>query len=189
MKLHPDLEFPDLLFVITGGPGSGKTTLINALADYGLITIEESGRQIIQDQVLNNGQALPWSDPAAFAELMFQHEVSHYEWARQFNKIAVFDRGIPDVAGYLNLMKIAVPDYMEKAIQKYRYNNYIFVAPPWPDIFEQDTERKQTLEEAVATYHIMIQTYSSYGYNPISIPMVPVLQRVEFVVEQMKQLI
>jgi predicted ATPase len=36
------------LFVITGGPGSGKTTLIDALAQCGVSTMPEAGRDIIE---------------------------------------------------------------------------------------------------------------------------------------------
>ena len=46
------------LFVITGGPGSGKTTLIDALARAGFARTVEAGRAIIQDQQAIDGPAL-----------------------------------------------------------------------------------------------------------------------------------
>ena len=51
----------DRLFVITGGPGSGKSTLIKALAERGFCTMPEAGRAIIRDQVAIGGEALPLS--------------------------------------------------------------------------------------------------------------------------------
>jgi predicted ATPase len=39
----------DGLFVITGGPGSGKTALIDALASHGISTMPEAGRARIRD--------------------------------------------------------------------------------------------------------------------------------------------
>ena len=56
-------------FVITGGPGSGKTTLVEALRRAGYACSVEAGRAIIQDQVARGGRALPWIDPAAFAQM------------------------------------------------------------------------------------------------------------------------
>ena len=47
------------LHVITGGPGSGKTSLIAALAANGLDVMQEVGRAIIQDEVHKGGRALP----------------------------------------------------------------------------------------------------------------------------------
>ena len=46
--------------VLTGGPGSGKTTLIEALRRLGLATAPETGRAIIREQVAIAGPALPW---------------------------------------------------------------------------------------------------------------------------------
>ena len=43
------------LFVITGGPGSGKTTLIDTLARAGFARTVEPGRAIIQDQQAIDG--------------------------------------------------------------------------------------------------------------------------------------
>src|SRR6476646_4988836 len=60
----------DRYFVITGGPGSGKTALIEALRSRGYACSNEAGRVIIQDQVAIDGRALPWRDPLLFAELM-----------------------------------------------------------------------------------------------------------------------
>lgn len=52
--------------VITGGPGSGKTTLIDMLASQGFHHMPEAGRAIIRDQVAIGGTALPWADRAAY---------------------------------------------------------------------------------------------------------------------------
>ncbi len=45
------------MFVITGGPGSGKSSLIDALAATGIGHMPEAGRAIIQDQTRINGPA------------------------------------------------------------------------------------------------------------------------------------
>jgi predicted ATPase len=57
----------------------------------------------------------------------------------------------------------------------------VFAAPPWPEIFTPDAERKQTFEEAQATYEVMVQTYSELGYSLISLPLDSVEERVGFV--------
>jgi predicted ATPase len=55
------------------------------------------------------------------------------------------------------------------------------VAPPWPEIFTQDGERKQSFGEAQATCAEMIETYSALGYEMISLPLASVEERVRFV--------
>ena len=61
--------------VVTGGPGSGKSTLIDALERDGHARSVEAGRAIIRDQVAIGGPALPWNDPELFAELMLCWEM------------------------------------------------------------------------------------------------------------------
>ena len=170
-------------FIVTGGPGSGKSTLIEALQQAGFARSIEAGRAIIRDQVLIGGKALPWCDPQLFAEQMLSWEMRSYEIARSSSGPVFFDRGVPDVVGYLRLVGVSIPTHMEKAVETFRYNRRVFVAPPWKKIFRQDTERKQDFDEAVRTYETLIATYSGYGYELVEIPRVSVEERVRFVLE------
>src|SRR5262245_30416242 len=172
-------------FVITGGPGSGKTSLIEALARAGFAHSDEAGRAIIQDQLAIGGSALPWSDPRAFAELMLCWELRSYRIARAHDGPVFFDRGVPDVVGYLRLMQLAVPAHMDAAARMFRYHRRVYIAPPWPEIFERDAERKQTLEEAERTYQAMLETYPAYGYELVALPRAPVAERARFIVDRL----
>ncbi|HKU98168.1 MAG TPA: AAA family ATPase [Vineibacter sp.] len=171
------------LFVLTGGPGSGKTTLIEALARAGFARSVEAGRGIIQDQVAIGGRALPWNDPPLFAETMLGWEMRSHRAARDHSGPVFFDRGVPDVVGYLRLLGLPVPDYMEKAAAIFRYNRRVFIAPPWPEIFTQDSERKQTLEEAERTYAALAETYPRFGYELVTLPRLPVDERLRFILQ------
>ena len=171
----------DHLFVITGGPGSGKSTLIQALAERGVCAMPEAGRAIIQDQLAIGGQALPWADPSAFAELMLSWEIRSYRAALKLSDLVIFDRAVPDVLGYLRLCGLPIPSHVDRAARVFRYHQRVFVAPPWLEIFTPDAERTQTFEEAQATYEVMVRTYSELGYSLISLPLDSVEARVEFV--------
>jgi predicted ATPase len=169
------------MFVITGGPGSGKTTLIEALAAHGIRHMPEAGRSIIQDQVAIGGNALPWADRMAFAELMLSWEMRSYRLAQDMDGPVIFDRGVPDVVGYLNLSGLPIPPHIQEAARKFRYHHRVFIAPPWPEIFAQDAERKQSIEEAKATYRAMVNVYTSLGYELLHLPLASVEERVQFV--------
>lgn len=171
------------LHVITGGPGSGKTSLIEALARAGYAHTVEAGRAIIQDQLAIDGPALPWRDPSAFAELMLSWELRSYRMAEAMAGPVFFDRGVTDLVGYLTLVGQPVPAHVTRAAERFRYNRRVFVAPPWPAIYVQDAERKQTPEEAVRTYEALVAAYSSCGYELVSLPLVSVEARVRFVLD------
>ncbi|MBP0582015.1 AAA family ATPase [Labrys sp. LIt4] len=177
----------DHFVVLTGGPGSGKTTLISALAGEGLRTMPEAGRAIIQDQVAIGGDALPWADRAAFANLMLAADMRSYREAQAAEGLVVFDRGIPDVIGYLELCGLPVPEPARKAATLCRYRRQVFIAPPWPAIYAGDAERKQSPEEAQATHEAMMRVYASLGYELVPLPLVPVAERAAFVLRVLGQ--
>ncbi len=171
----------DRFFVVTGGPGSGKSSLIERLERHGYKCAPEAGRGVIHDQVATRGHALPWSDRQLFSELMLCWDMRSFHIAEQEQGTFFFDRGIPDVLAYLRLCGLAVREHMRIAADKFRYNRVVFIAPPWPEIFHQDRERKQDFEEAVRTYHALNDTYVEHGYHLIEIPRASVEQRFEFV--------
>lgn len=169
--------------VITGGPGSGKTSLIDALAHAGYARTVEAGRAIIQDQLAIDGSALPWRDPSAFAELMLSWDMRSYRMAEATAGPVFFDRGVTDLAGYLTLVGRPVPPHVARAAERFRYNRRVFIAPPWPAIYTQDAERRQTQEEAVRTYEALVAAYTAFGYELVSLPLKSVEERVRFVLD------
>ena len=171
----------DRFHVITGGPGSGKTSLITALAADGFRHMPEAGRAIIQDQVDIEGTALPWRDREAFAALMLAWEMRSYREALAGSVSLLFDRGVPDVIGYLRLCGLPVPPSVIRAAKQRRYATKVFIAPHWPAIFVQDAERKQSNIKAEATYHAMVEAYTSLGYELVPLPLAPISERARFV--------
>ncbi|AYY59622.1 AAA family ATPase [Burkholderia multivorans] len=182
-RCAPDDDALDRFFVVTGGPGSGKSTLLDALEQAGFARSAEAGRGVIRDQMAIGGRALPWDDRAAFAELMLSWEMRSYELARHARGPVFFDRGVPDVIGYLQLTGIAVPPHAEAAARHFRYHRRVFIAPPWRDIYAQDAERRQDFDEAVRTYDAMVACYTRYGYRLIELPRASVKARVRFVLD------
>lgn len=174
----------DHFFVVTGGPGSGKTSLITELACRGFHTISESGRAVIREEVASGGDALPWADRMAYAERMLERDLRAYEDAQTLSGPVIFDRSIPDILGYLTLCGLPVPPHVAAATKAARYNARVFLAPYWDEIFTQDTERKQTCAEAKATCAVMRETYTALGYQITELPRADIVTRADFVCAQ-----
>ena len=167
--------------VITGGPGSGKTSLITALAADGFAVMPEAGRALIRAGQAIDGPALPWRDPALFAESMLAWEIRSHESADQLSGPVIFDRGVPDVAGYLRVVGLPVPSHVERAMELFRYDDPVFLAPYWPEIFGPDRERRQDATEAQATAEAMRGTYTAAGYRLVELPRASIAERAAFV--------
>jgi predicted ATPase len=177
----------DRLFVITGGPGSGKSTLIEALAAAGIATSAEVGRAIIREEMATGGTALPWADELAFAERMVVREIAAHAEALASEQTVILDRGVPDVIGFLRVSGLPVPPHIDAAARTCRYNRHVFIAPYWDAIYTGDAERKQTPAVAEATHIIMAETYRDYGYALIELPLVSISERVSFITDRIGQ--
>lgn len=174
------------LYIITGGPGAGKTTLLNELNKYGLTTVPEEGRRIITEQVESGGEALPWLNKELFANLMFEESVKTYLEMDHVThmKPVFFDRGIWDTLGYMRLENIPVPELLITKAREMVYNNNVFILPPWKEIYENDPERKQTIEKAILTFECMKEIYQEFGFNIIEVPKVTVEKRASFILDR-----
>ncbi|HEY3455892.1 MAG TPA: AAA family ATPase [Bryobacteraceae bacterium] len=170
----------DRLFIVTGGPGAGKTTLLLELERRGFRVSHEVARQIIQEQVAANGNALPWADTRRYTELMLERSIAAYRQSSS-TEMVFMDRGILDVACYVRLIGLPLFEELQTACHVYRYNLRVFLAPPWQEIYATDSERKQTYAEAVATYKTMAGVYREYGYQPIELPKTDPQQRADFI--------
>jgi predicted ATPase len=175
----------DRFVIVTGGPGAGKTTLIDALEDTGYARTIEAGRAIIQDQRAKGGHALPWDDSIASAEEMLAWDIGSYRAAETVDSFVFFDRGIPDIVGYLKLTGAPVSPKIEDAAATFRYHSRVFITPPWREIYQLDSERQQDFDEAIRTYDALVSTYTAYGYALIEIPFAPIATRVHFVLEML----
>jgi predicted ATPase len=115
---------------------------------------------------------------------MLSWELRSYALAQQQYGPVFFDRGVPDVVGYLRLMNLPVPAHVERAAASCHYHRRVFIAPPWPEIFAQDRERKQDFAEATRTCDAMVATYADFGYELVELPRAPLARRVDFVLEK-----
>src|SRR5215510_7143164 len=88
------------LFVITGGPGSGKTTVLLELEKYGFQSAPEIARQIIQEQVRVGGKALPWEDRELYTRMMLERSIQSFQQHAEIKQPMFSDCGIPDALGY-----------------------------------------------------------------------------------------
>ncbi|WP_434566443.1 AAA family ATPase [Vibrio chagasii] len=164
--------------IITGGPGAGKTTLINALADAGYPTFAESSRQLIEQQSQLEDGILPWVDLPGFAELCLGVMGEQKDQANQ-HPIAFLDRAIPDICGYLAQANLEIDANYQEASQG--YHSQVLFCRPETSIYVQDEVRPYPFEEALEIHHALVKVYQELGYDVVEVPFMSVAERVQFV--------
>lgn len=174
-----------LRIIISGGPGTGKSTLLSALALRGEICYEEVSRQVIREQKARNGSLLPWFNLEPFAQECLVRMRSQLLDSTKHHR-AFFDRGFPDVTGYLRHGGIAPPEELRS--ESRAYSPVVFFAPSWRDIFINDTERPQTYDVSLALSEQIRRAYVEFGFRVIELQKSPVETRVRQVLDEVQSL-
>ena len=73
--------------IISGGPGFGKTSIIDELENRNYNVMHEVSRSIIKEQLESGGDILPWKNLTTFSRLLFERRVKQFENANNSNWI------------------------------------------------------------------------------------------------------
>jgi predicted ATPase len=176
-------------YILTGGPGAGKTAVLNELEHQGYLIVAEVARAIIKNQQAIGGNITHNGDRKKYCDLMLKESVADFIKMRAINnKVIFFDRGIPDLYSYSKRFCGGVTPAINEFVKRYRYNQKVFLFPPWPEIYCHDTERKQGLNEAIDTYHAIKEAYTACGYEMIEVPKDSIAARVDYIMQKIKHL-
>jgi len=172
-------------FVITGGPGTGKTSLINQLKSKGYHCFEEISRQITLAARKEGVEQLFLDNPLLFSEQLLDGRTQQFEKAAKLDRSVVFlDRGIPDVLAYMDYIGDSYPDHFRERCHEHRYDA-VFILEPWLEIYERDSERYETFEEATRIHQHLVKTYVDFNYPLIKIPKDSLENRVNLLLDSL----
>ncbi len=174
--------------VLTGAPGTGKSTIIYELEKRNYHCMHEISREVTLEAQKNGTAQLFLTEPLLFSDMLLKGREQQYQRASKLkNKLIFFDRGIPDVHGYLNYISMNYPDSYLKISNKNKYD-FVFLMPPWEDIYVQDNERYESFEQALAIHNHLLNTYKSLNYNVIQVPTGTVVHRTDYILKVIKTL-
>jgi predicted ATPase len=171
----------DRFIVLSGCSGSGKSSLLNALAGRGHRVFPEPGRQVIREQAYIGGDAIPTRDLLKFLELTISRTMHQMINAASTESLIFFDRSIVDQVSGFELLGIEPPAHLQKATELFRYHHRVFITPPWPESFRNDAERTHSFEDALAGYGALLKGYNRFGYELVFVPQLNVDERADFV--------
>ena len=59
---------------------------------------------------------------------------------------------------------------MVETLRKYHYQKRVFYAPIWKEIYTKDTQRLESIDEAMVIDKSLRKVYQTYGYELIELP-------------------
>jgi predicted ATPase len=171
--------------VITGGPGTGKTSIINDLENRGVLCYDEISRQITL-QARNDGiEQLFLEDPLLFSQKLLEGRTKQFlDACKEPENIVFLDRGLPDVLAYMDYIGDPYPAHFVETCESYQYDS-IFILAPWQEIFTSDSERYESFEEAIEIHHHLLETYKRFSYQLIDVPFDSVKNRSDFILDSL----
>ncbi|MFV7235898.1 AAA family ATPase [Flavobacterium sp. ZB4R12] len=175
------------IIVIIGGPGTGKSTIIDGLIANGYCCYPEISRQVTLEAQKQGVEQLFLENPLLFSELLLEGRKKQFQSAlEEPHEIVFIDRGIPDVLAYMHYIGDSYPSFFDLACQKYKYTK-IFILPPWKEIYISDTERYENFEQAKNIDNHLVTTYEKYGYELIEVPKDSVDNRILFILDKISK--
>lgn len=169
-------------YVITGGPFAGKTTLLEELRARGYSVQEETARTYIE-QELQKGKTIDLirKDEAVFQQAVFKEKMRGHA-ALSTQKTIFFDRGIPDSIAYMHANGVAPTSAMEEASKKFVYRKVFILDMVGYAI---DHARIESPEVALRIQEALYDAYTELGMPVVRVPVMPLKERVEFILNNL----
>ena len=171
--------------VLIGGPGTGKTTVLNELKSRSYYCFEEVSREVILKAQKQGIEQLFLTEPLLFSKLLLEGREQQFLMADKTDeKLIFFDRGIPDVYAYMDYFNTEYPNYFIEKSKMFKYTK-VFHFAPWKEIHITDNERYETFEQSSIIDSFLLKTYKSLNYNIINVPFGTVKERTDFILNSL----
>ena len=170
--------------VLAGGPGTGKTSVINALKKERFCCFEEAARDIFNEFKLKGSDFK--TNPIKISENILDKRKSDFESANLIScrkRIVFYDRGIHEITAYLNSIGKSSKYWYEIPF-KYNYD-LIFLFEPWKEIYKKDENRIEDFSDAEKISPFIIEVYRKSGINMVKVPNLSIEERVKFILNNL----
>lgn len=174
--------------IISGGPHTGKTTLLNKLkerhpyihyvSESATNVIEKEKRKELEDS--NYVGKFPWNNYPEFGKLVIQESLILESEIPQETKIVILDRSLIDTLAYARLENcdFLIPS-VKSLIESANYDTVLFC--DFVGEYSATDIRHEDEEKARKTHNYLLRAYDESDLKLVHIPSVSVEDRVGLV--------
>jgi predicted ATPase len=169
--------------VITGAPSSGKSTLIDQLADRGFQTVPEAGRQYVEREMAKGRTMDEIRENMAAIQIAIKDMQSEIEHGLRANDGLFLDGAVPGSLAWYRAFGLNPNEILPECFH-HRYAS-VFILDPLP--FQENGARNG---DAPIVGHLdewLARDYSSLGYHVVRVPVLSIQERLAFVLERLSE--
>ena len=171
--------------LITGGPGSGKTTIINELKKRKFECRDEIVRDLTMKGKSNGINQVFLDNPLEFSESLMKLRLKQF-FIKSNNRFIFFDRGVHEIVAYLNFLDFKKPHSFLDLCKNIKYD-FIFILKPWKEVYKQDNCRYESFDESVKIYQEILKVYNILNMETIMIDRNTVEKRTDIILSHLKK--
>src|SRR2546423_10016216 len=172
-------------YILTGTPGSGKTSILHELKSQGYSVVEEAATDVIAlEQMLGNPE--PWMQSDFIAKIIRLQKQRQKEASKYPDELQLYDRS--PICTFALSRYLGYPpspcllEELERIERESIYQRKVFFLENLG--FCQPTEARQiSFEESLIFEKIHGETYTSLGYDLIKIAPESLSERVHSIME------
>ena len=169
-------------YVITGGPGSGKTTTVNLLKARGYKTTIEHARHYL-DTKLKDGKTV---EEIRKNQSAFQLGVLEMQIEQEMNilpeDVIFLDRAIPDALAYYRFLNLIEDPKLTEALRTVSYKK-VFILDCLPLVNDYARREDEVAQKRI--HALLTEVYESLPFPVVHIPILEPEERVNFILNNL----
>lgn len=170
-----------LRYILTGGPGAGKTSVLLKLEQLGQGIVREAATDVT-DLFIAQGHNQPWMCPNFDEEILKLQSERQAAASYSRHERIFFDRSPLDALAYAEKSgkADALKEKISHLLKEGSYAPIVFVIENFGTC-QQTAVRHETISEALELQKIQEKNYREKGFNVVLVPPASIEERAQFI--------